>query len=394
MAAPRDYYEVLGVPRDASPEQVKKAYRDLAFRYHPDKNPGNKEAEERFKEATAAYEVLSDPEKRSRYDQLGPAGFQPGAGAAQGAEGFDLNDALRAFMHTFGGESSFEDLFGLGGRPQGRAGPARGNDIRVRLRLTLEEVASGVRKKIKVQRLVRCATCGGTGAKPGTKPTECPDCHGRGQVRTQRSMGMFGTFQSISTCPKCSGTGQVIKDRCASCDALGVTRGTEVVEVSVPAGVTTGNYIPVRGGGNAGPRGGPAGDLVVLIDEVPHEVFDRHGDDIVTELPIPVDAAALGRMNLPGCIVQGPLAVDNAVSAEAARAKGIGGPVAGRADILLVPSVLVGNIFAKGIMYFAGCRFGGIVAGAARPVIFLSRADTARVRLDTIALGVLLSKGD
>jgi molecular chaperone DnaJ len=295
MAAPRDYYEVLGVPRDASPEQVKKAYRDLAFRYHPDKNPGNKEAEERFKEATAAYEVLSDGEKRSRYDQLGPAGFQAGGGMQQGPEGFDLNDALRAFMHTFGGESPFEDLFGLGGgRSGGRAGPARGHDIRVRLRLTLEEVASGVRKKIKVQRLVRCEACGGTGAKAGTKPTQCPDCGGRGQVRTQRSMGMFGTFQSISTCAKCSGTGEVIKDRCASCDALGVTRGTEVIEVNVPAGVTTGNYIPVRGGGNAGPRGGPAGDLVVLIDELPHAVFERHGDDIATELPIPVDAAALG----------------------------------------------------------------------------------------------------
>ena len=294
MAAPRDCYEVLGVPRDASPEQVKKAYRDLAFRYHPDKNPGNKEAEERFKEATAAYEVLSDPEKRSRYDQLGPEGFHPGAGAHQGPEGFDLNDALRAFMHTFGGESPFEDIFGLGGRSRGRAGPARGSDIRVRLRLTLEEVASGVRKKIRVQRLVRCETCGGSGAKPGTKPTECPDCGGHGQVRMQRSLGMLGTFQSVSTCARCAGTGQVIKERCAPCDALGVTRGTEVVEVCVPAGVTTGNYIPVRGGGNAGPRGGPAGDLVVLIDELPHEVFERHGDDIVTELPIPVDAAALG----------------------------------------------------------------------------------------------------
>ncbi|MBM3306768.1 MAG: molecular chaperone DnaJ [Candidatus Eisenbacteria bacterium] len=295
MAAPHDYYEVLGVGRDASPDQIKKAYRDLAFRHHPDKNPGNRDAEERFKEVTAAYEVLSDPDRRSKYDQFGAQGMEPGAGGPwQGGEAFDLNDALRAFMHTFGGESPFEDLFGLGGRGRARSGASRGNDIRVRLRLTLEEVAAGVRKKIKVQRLVRCEACGGSGAKPGTKPTECSDCRGRGQVRTQRSMGMLGTFQSISTCPKCSGTGQLIKERCGACDALGVTRGAEVIEVDVPAGVATGNYIPVRAGGNAGPRGGPAGDLVVLIEELPHGVFERHGDDIITELPVSVEMAALG----------------------------------------------------------------------------------------------------
>ncbi len=294
MAAPRDYYEVLGVPRDAPPEQVKKAYRDLAFKYHPDKNPGNKEAEEKFKEATAAYEVLSDADKRSKYDQFGAAGVDLGPGMHAGAEGFDLNDALRAFMHTFGGEGSVDGMFGFGGARSGRAGPARGNDIRVRLKLSLEEVATGVTKKIRVQRLTRCETCGGSGAKPGTRPTQCPACRGRGQVHTQRSMGPFGTFQSIAPCGSCAGTGQIIKERCAKCDALGVTRGTEVVEVNVPAGVATGNYIPIRGGGNAGPRGGPAGDLVVLIDELPHDVFERHGDDVVTELPVAVDVVSLG----------------------------------------------------------------------------------------------------
>lgn len=294
MDASRDYYEVLGVPRDAPPDQIKKAYRDLAFKHHPDKNPGNKGAEEKFKEATAAYEVLSDPDKRSKYDQFGAAGVDLGAGMHAGAEGFDLNDALRAFMHTFGGESSFEDLFGLGGSRSGRAGPARGNDIRVRLRLTLEEVATGVNKKIKVSRLTRCETCGGSGARPGTKATQCATCRGRGQVRTQRSMGPLGMFQTISPCAACAGTGQIIKERCAKCDALGVTRGSEVVEVNVPAGVATGNYIPVRGGGNAGPRGGPPGDLIVLIEELPHDVFERHGDDVATELPVAVDAAALG----------------------------------------------------------------------------------------------------
>jgi molecular chaperone DnaJ len=294
MTAPRDYYEVLGVSRDAPPEEIKKSYRDLAFKYHPDKNPGNKEAEEKFKEATAAYEVLSDPDKRSKYDQFGAAGVSPGAGMHPGAGDFDLNDALRAFMHTFGGESSLDDLFGLGGSRSGRAGAARGSDIRVRLKLTLEEVVTGVSKKIKVSRLIRCDTCGGSGAKSGTKPTQCPACRGRGQVHTQRTVGPFGTFQSISPCASCAGTGQIIKERCAKCDALGVTRGSEVVEVNVPAGVATGNYIPMRGGGNAGPRGGPAGDLVVLIEELPHDVFGRRGDDVATELFVAVDAAALG----------------------------------------------------------------------------------------------------
>lgn len=294
MTAPRDYYEVLGVSRDAPPDQIKKAYRDLAFKYHPDKNPGNKEAEEKFKEATAAHEVLSDPDRRSKYDQFGAAGVAPGAGTHPGAEGFDLNDALRAFMHTFGGESPSEDLFGFGGSRPRRAGRARGNDIRVRLKLTLEEVATGVSKRIKVSRLSRCETCGGSGAKPGTNPTQCPTCRGRGQVHTQRSMGPFGTFQSISPCASCAGTGQIIKERCVKCDALGVTRGSEVVEVNVPAGVATGNYIPIRGGGNAGPQGGAAGDLVVLIEELPHDEFERHGDDVATELPVAVDAAALG----------------------------------------------------------------------------------------------------
>jgi len=294
MAPPRDYYDVLGVSRDASPEDVKKAYRDLAFKHHPDKNPGNKDAEERFKEATAAYEVLSDPAKRSQYDQFGAAGPAAGPQMYGGAEAFDLNDALRAFMRTFGGESPLDDVFGVGGGRRERTGLERGTDIRVRLKLGLEEVATGVRKKIKVSRFVRCSECGGSGAKPGTSATQCPDCHGRGQIRAQRSMGMFGTFQSISTCARCGGRGQVIKDRCPKCDALGLTRGTDVIEVNVPAGVSTGNYIPLAGAGNAGPRGGPPGDLIVLIEELPHDVFERHGDDVVTELPVSLDAAALG----------------------------------------------------------------------------------------------------
>jgi len=293
MAASRDYYEVLGVGRDASTEEIKKAYRKLAFENHPDKNPGDKAAEERFKEATEAYEVLSDPEKRRRYDQFGAAGVGSGAaGFDYGA--YDINDALRAFMRAFEGESIFENLFGFGGARPGRHAPSRGSDIRIRLKLTLEEVATGVKKKIRVSRLVRCPECGGSGARPGTRPVRCPDCGGAGQIRTRQSMGIFGAFESISTCPRCSGSGEVIEERCGKCGGEGLVRGSEIVEVKVPPGVTTGNYIPIRGGGNAAPRGGPPGDLIVVIEELPHDLFERHGDDILIDVPVTLDVAALG----------------------------------------------------------------------------------------------------
>lgn len=294
MPPSRDYYEVLGVSREASPEEIKKAYRRLAFENHPDKNPGDAAAEERFKEATEAYEILSDAEKRQRYDQFGPAGV--GAGAAGFEHGaYDLNDALRAFMNTFQGDNIFEGLFGLGaGARGGRRGPRRGSDIRIRLKLTLEEIAKGVGKKIKVSRQAPCEACSGSGAKPGTKPKTCSDCGGAGQVRTQQSMGIFGSFESISTCPRCAGSGEVIEERCSSCSGKGLTKTSEVVEVNVPPGVASGNYIPIRGAGNAGPRGGPSGDLIVVIEEMPHKLFERHADDVLIDLPVSIDVAALG----------------------------------------------------------------------------------------------------
>jgi molecular chaperone DnaJ len=294
MSPSRDYYEILGVAREASPEEIKKAYRKLAFENHPDKNPGDAAAEERFKEATEAYEILSDHEKRQRYDQFGAAGVGTGAaGFEHGA--YDLNDALRAFMQTFQGDSVLEGLFGLGGGARGgRRGPRRGSDIRIRLKLTLEEVAEGVSKKVKVSRLVTCRTCGGSGAKPGTQPLQCSDCGGAGQVRTQQSMGIFGAFESISTCPRCAGSGRIIEERCASCSGKGLAKESEVVEVNVPAGVASGNYIPIRGAGNAGPRGGPTGDLMVVIEETPHRLFERHTDDVLIDLPVSIDVAALG----------------------------------------------------------------------------------------------------
>jgi len=288
-----DYYDVLGVAREASPDDIKKAYRDLAFKYHPDKNPNDTGAEEKFKEVSEAYEVLSDPDKRRQYDQFGAAGI--GGGAAGFAPGdFDLNDALRSFMGAFEGESIFEGLFGGGAARARRAGPQRGADLRIQLKLTLEEIAAGAKKKLRVTRLVACAECGGSGAKPGTEPSQCPDCHGTGQVRIQRNMGLFGTMLNVSSCPRCGGTGRVIEDPCSECKGQGLVRGTEVVEVDVPPGVATGNYIPVRGAGNAGPRGGPPGDLVVMIVEEPHPTFERHGDDLLIEVPISIDVAALG----------------------------------------------------------------------------------------------------
>ena len=293
MAQERDYYEVLGVGRDADADAIKKAYRALAFKYHPDKNPGDADAEERFKEATEAYEVLSDEDKRARYDQFGHAGQGAQFQGFQGSQGFGMDEALRTFMNAFGGEGVFDGLFG-GGMRAGRRGPERGSDIRIRLRLRLEEIAKGVTKKVKVSRLAHCETCGGSGAKPGTSSRTCSDCGGRGRVTRQQSMGMFGTFQSVAPCPTCGGTGEVIDEKCESCSGLGVTRGTETVEVHVPQGVTTGNYIPVAGGGNAGARGGPEGDLIVVIQELEHDLFEREGDDVLLELPVPLDTAALG----------------------------------------------------------------------------------------------------
>jgi molecular chaperone DnaJ len=297
----RDYYEILGVGRDAEADEVKKAYRKLAVKYHPDKNPGNHEAEESFKEATEAYEVLKDSEKRNVYDQFGHAGLSgAGAGGGQGAHGgfggFDLSDALRAFMRDFGGGGGgggVDDLFGFGGGGQRRAGPTVGSSLRVRLKLTLEEIASGVEKKIRIKRKIACEACHGSGAETGTGRITCLQCQGQGQVR-QVSRSIFGQFVNITTCPRCEGAGQIVETPCKACDGDGRANGTSTISVKVPAGVTEGNYISVHGGGHAGPRGGPAGDAIVLIEEKAHEHFERHGDDLIYRLPLSFAQAALG----------------------------------------------------------------------------------------------------
>jgi molecular chaperone DnaJ len=289
MAARRDYYEVLGVAKGASDDEIKKAYRKLAFEHHPDRNPGNKEAEHKFKEATEAYEVLRDAQKRQRYDQFGHAGVGGAGAAGFDFSGFDLADALRAFMRDFGGDfGGFESIFGGGGG--GGRGPARGDDLQVRLHLTLEEVASGVEKKIRVKHQRACGTCKGRG---GTGEQTCPQCKGRGQVRRVQQ-SIFGQFVNVATCPQCGGEGRSVKEKCKTCGGDGTVAETETIAVKVPPGVATGNFIPLRGMGDAGPRGGPNGDLIVLIDEKAHPVFEREGSDLLLDLPVSFATAALG----------------------------------------------------------------------------------------------------
>ena len=280
----RDYYEVLGVSRDATEEEIKKAYRKLAMEYHPDRNPGK---EEQFKEVSEAYEVLRDPEKRQRYDRFGHAGVK---GGFDGFEfDFDLTDALRTFMsESFG----FGDFFGMG-RSRRTNQRRRGKDLQVHLKLTLEEIASGVTKKIKLRKLVVCDRCQGTGGEGGEGTVTCPQCQGTGELR-QVSQSLFGQFVNITTCPTCHGQGRVLKTPCSKCHGEGRVHGESLITVDIPAGVTTGNYITIRGEGNVGPNGGPAGDVIVVIEEQKHPYFERHGDDILYDLPLSFVQVALG----------------------------------------------------------------------------------------------------
>lgn len=293
--AKRDYYEVLGVGRNATTEEIKKAYRKLALQFHPDRNPNNKESEEKFKEASEAYEVLSDEDKRRRYNQFGHEGLRPGADF----HGFtDINDIFSSFGDIFGssfGGSIFEEVFS-GGRPRSR-GRAQtgtpGSDLKVRLKLALEEIATGIEKKLKVKRWTTCETCHGSGAKGSSGKTTCPQCSGTGEIR-HISRSVFGQMVNITTCGNCGGEGSIIRERCQTCGGEGRVQGETTIKVNVPAGVAEGNYIPIRGQGNAGQRGGPAGDLIVIIEEEPHKIFTRNGDDVVLDLLVSYPEAVLG----------------------------------------------------------------------------------------------------
>ncbi|MEJ2053963.1 MAG: molecular chaperone DnaJ [Calditrichaceae bacterium] len=292
MAAKRDYYEVLGVSKGASAEEIKKAYRKLAVQYHPDKNPDNKEAEEKFKEIAEAYAVLNDPKKRQQYDRFGHGGMGAGGGGGFGgfdAGGFDISDALRQFMEQGFG---FGDIFGSSNSRRRRTSN-RGSDLQIRLKLTLEEIATGAKKKIKVKKQVHCEECNGTGSAKYSRTVSCPVCKGSGEIR-QVSQSLFGQFVNVQTCHRCKGSGQIIENPCKNCHGEGRVPGSKMVEVNVPAGVSTGNYIPLEGQGNEGLRGGRAGDLIVLIEEEKHHTFERVDHDVIMVLPISFPDAVLG----------------------------------------------------------------------------------------------------
>jgi molecular chaperone DnaJ len=289
--AKQDYYDVLGVDRSASDEEIKKAYRKLALKYHPDKNKGDPSAEEKFKEVGEAYSVLSDPQKRAQYDRYGHAAPQ-GAGAGYGGYGMDF-DPFELFRNVMGDAFGFGDFFGGGGRRQGRRFKQKGTDIQITLKLSLEDIAQGVTKKIKVKKYKTCKTCNGTGAQPGSQRKTCPTCGGAGEIR-HVSRSLFGNFVNVSTCSTCNGEGTIVVDRCEECAGEGIVRGETTLSVNVPAGVKTGNYLHLRGQGNAAPHGGPPGDIIVMIEEKDHEYFERHGDDIIYRVQLSIPQAVLG----------------------------------------------------------------------------------------------------
>lgn len=285
MAEKRDYYEVLGVEKNATDADIKKAYRTLAKKYHPDMNPGDKEAEAKFKEVNEAYAVLSDAEKRQKYDQFGHAAFDPGAGAGGGFGGgfggFDFGDIFSSFFGGGGG----------GGRTS--RGPIPGEDTFARVTLSFEESFTGAKKDVSYKRIEECPDCKGSGASKGTTTETCQQCHGSGQITTQQRT-MLGMMQSSRPCPNCGGKGKVVKSPCKNCNGKGLIRTAKTISVSVPAGIDSGNRIVMRGLGDAGRQGGPAGDLVIEVMVRPHPLFQRENDNLYCEIPISITDAALG----------------------------------------------------------------------------------------------------
>lgn len=296
MASKRDYYEVLGVDKSATPDAIKKAYRKLAMQYHPDRNPGDKTAEEKFKEINEAYEVLGNEDKRAQYDRYGHAAFEQGAGGSgfdgfsgfTGFSGGDYSDIFGDIFNMFGGGGSSSYSSG-----SAKNGPRKGSDLRVNINITFEEAAFGCEKKIKLTRKETCTECGGSGAKPGTSAKTCDKCGGTGQMRvTQKSI--LGMMQTVRTCDKCGGSGQIIETPCEKCGGSGTEKNVRSITVKIPAGVDTGSVLPLRGEGNAGERGGKNGDVYIVISVKPHEIFEREGCDVYLETPISFVDATLG----------------------------------------------------------------------------------------------------
>ena len=292
--AKRDYYEVLGIDKGASEDEIKKAYRKIAIKYHPDRNPGNKEAEEKFKEAAEAYDVLHDPQKRQQYDQFGFNGPDAGfGGSGFGGASMNMDDIFSMFGDIFGGHAGFGGFGGFGGGGQRQPQQHRGNDLRLKVRLTLSEIATGVTKKFKVKKDVACQHCGGSGAEAGSGMETCQTCHGSGYI-THTTQSIFGMMQTQGVCPTCGGEGKVIKNKCHECGGSGVVKGEEVVEIKIPAGVAQGMIVNVPGKGNAGRRNGINGDIQVLIEEEPNDTFVRDGNNLIYNLLLDFPTAALG----------------------------------------------------------------------------------------------------
>lgn len=339
-AMKRDYYEILGVTRDASPDDIKKAYRKLALQFHPDRNPGDKAAEEKFKEAAGAYEVLSNPETRERYDRLGHEGLEAGGG---GPGGFaSAEDVRRAFGDIFegffgGGGGIFEEILGMGGRRRG--GPQRGVSLKLDLTVEFEEMASGVEKTVDLQRHDTCGECHGSGAAPGARPAECPMCKGRGELF--RAAGAFSLRQA---CPRCGGAGRVITNPCKRCGGQGNVPGRKTIAVRIPPGMEDGERLRVTGQGEPGEQGGPRGDLYVVVHVRPHPIFQREGPHVVCELPLTFAQAALGaEIEVPS--LKGPVKLKvprGSQSGEVLRLRGMGmvDPQTGRPGDQLVQLVV------------------------------------------------------
>lgn len=293
--AKRDFYEVLNISKSATADEIKKAYRKVAMQFHPDRNPGDKEAEEKFKEAAEAYEILSDPDKRAKYDRYGHSAFGPGMGGGAYGGGMNMDDIFSQFGDIFG-DDVFGSFFGGGGRTSARGGRSRGtrgSNLRVKLKLTYEELANGVTKSIKVKKYVHCGTCKGSGAKDSGSVQTCSTCNGSGQVRKVTNT-FLGQMQTVSTCPTCNGEGNVVTAKCTSCKGEGRVYGEETISVDIPAGVQGGMQLSLSGKGNAGERGGASGDIIILIEEEAHKDLQREGLNVIYDLHISFPEAAFG----------------------------------------------------------------------------------------------------
>lgn len=346
--AKRDYYEVLGVDKNASANDIKKAYRKLAIQYHPDKNPGDKEAEEKFKEAAEAYSVLSDADKKARYDQFGFEGVNSTGGGFSGA-GMDMNDIFSMFGDIFGGRGGFGGFSGFGG---GSAGPQkhRGSDLRVKAKLTLQEIANGTTKKFKLKKYVQCTHCHGSGAEGNAYET-CPDCKGTGRIiRTQQSF--FGMMRSEAACPRCNGEGKIIKNKCPHCNGEGIVLGEEVVEIQIPAGVMEGMQLSMRGKGSAGKRNGINGDLLIVIEEEKHPELLRDENDLIYSLLLDIPTATLGGFaEIPTIDGKAKVTIDPGTQpGKVLRLRGKGLPTLngyGKGDIVVNISVYIPETLSK-----------------------------------------------